>query len=342
MKKLLNTLYISTQGAYLSKDRESVIVKIEGKEQLRVPIIALGSIVCFGNVLMSPALMGMCSERNVTISFITEYGKFQSRVCGAVSGNIFLRKQQFRWSDDIEKSAEIAKNFIIAKIFNSRTSLQRYLRDHNPECEKVIKVSSSLYENLLYLKKNTFSLNELRGIEGECAKLYFSVFNNLIVKQKKYFYFHSRNRRPPLDNVNALLSFTYTILGHDIRSALESVGLDPSAGFLHRDRPGRHSLALDLMEEFRVYLADRFVLSLINLNKVSDSGFSKSECGSVTMSDKTKKILLSSYQERKKNEITHPFLKEKIKIGLLPYTQALLMARYIRGDIESYPPFLWR
>ncbi len=342
MKKLLNTLYVSTQGAYLAKDGQSIVVKIDYKEALRVPIHAIGSIVCFGSVTISPPLMGFCAEKDVTISYHSEYGKFYARVCGPVSGNVLLRKQQYRWSDDLEQSANIAKGFIIAKVANCRTSLKRYLRDHNAENTEIIHAIEFLTNNINKIKNDSFSLDELRGLEGESAKIYFSVFNNLIVKQTKNFYFKTRNRRPPMDNVNAMLSYTYTLLAHDMRSALESVGLDPCVGFLHRDRPGRPSLALDMMEEFRPYLGDRFVLSLINLQKVNANGFRKTESGSITMNDKIRKILLSSFQERKKEEIKHPFLNEKIKIGLLPYSQAMLMARFIRGDIDGYPPFFWK
>lgn len=341
MKKLLNTLFVSTQGAYLGKDGETVVVKINREVKLRLPINAIGGIVCFGAVSISPYLMHFCAERNVMISFLSEFGKFLARIHGPVSGNILLRKEQFRRSDDLAQSAIIAKSVVIGKIINAKAVLSRFIRDHQHDNEKVLAAVIRLKENIS-LVKNADELTSIRGIEGESAKIYFSAFDSLIVKQKNHFIFSGRNRRPPMDNVNALLSYTYTLLCHDIEAALETVGLDPQAGFLHRDRPGRPSLALDMMEEFRHPFADRFVLSLINLRKINKKGFTKTGSGAVTMSDETRKILLKAYQERKKNEINHPFLGEKITIGMLPFAQALILARFIRGDIDAYPPFVWR
>lgn len=341
MRKLLNTLFVSTQGAYLAKDGETIIVKIDRKIKLRLPIHGIGGIVCFGSVMISPPLMHFCAERNVLISFLNEFGKFLARVHGPVSGNILLRKEQFRRSDDLGKSAEIAKFFVIGKIINARAVLSRFIRDHQQDNENVSFAISRLKKNIILIKEFG-TLEQIRGVEGESAKIYFSVFDNLILEQKKDFIFSGRNRRPPMDNVNAMLSFVYTLLCHDIEAALETVGLDPQAGFLHRDRPGRPSLALDLMEEFRHPFADRFVLSLINLRKINKKGFMKTASGAVLMSDDTRKILLKSYQERKKEEINHPYLEEKIPIGMLFFAQALILARFIRGDIEAYPPFIWR
>ncbi len=343
MKKLLNTLFVTTQGAYLSKEGETVVVKIDGEVNLRLPVHTLGGIVCFGQVSCSPYLMGFCAENDVAISFLTENGGFLAKVQGPVSGNVLLRREQYRRADDLKASAEIAKAILTGKIANCRTVLQRLLRDHSEKIDiDAISSASQRLANAMRRLQPESSLDILRGIEGESADAYFSVFDHLITSQKDCFAFCERNRRPPLDNVNCLLSFIYTILMHDVRSALESVGLDPAVGFLHRDRPGRYSLALDLMEEFRPYIADRLVLSLINLCQVNEKGFKKKEAGAVWMDADTRKTVLVAYQKRKQEEIEHPFLKEKIAIGLLPYAQALLMARYLRGDIDGYPPFIWK
>lgn len=343
MKKLLNTLYVTTQGAYLGREGETVQVRVEKETRLQVPIHTLSGIVCFGQVSCSPFLLGLCAERGVGVSLLTENGRFLARVQGAVSGNVLLRRQQYRWADDEARSADLARSFQIGKIANSRTVLQRALRDHaeKPGTEALEEASARLRFSLDQLPAAD-SLDALRGIEGDAAGTYFGVFNHLITSQKEDFAFHERSRRPPLDKVNCLLSFVYTLLMHDIRSALESVGLDPAVGFLHRDRPGRASLALDLMEEFRPVLADRLVLSLVNLGVMKKSGFCQAETGGVTMDADTRKTLLVAYQKRKQEEINHPFLNEKMEIGLLPFAQALLLARHVRGDLDGYPPFIWR
>ncbi|MCK9362875.1 MAG: type I-C CRISPR-associated endonuclease Cas1c [Syntrophales bacterium] len=343
MKKYLNTLFVTTQGAYLAKEGETIVVKIEKEIRLRLPVHTIGGIVCFGNVSCSPFLMGFCAENGVGISFLTEHGRFLARVQGPVSGNVLLRREQYRKADDVQASADIARAVLTGKIANSRTVLQRALRDHADkiDADKVGFAVKRLSNYLEQLNKNR-PLDELRGCEGDAAHIYFSVFDHLIVAQKEAFSFQERNRRPPLDNVNALLSFIYTLLVHDVRSALEGVGLDPAVGFLHRDRPGRPSLALDMMEEFRSFLADRLTLSLINLRQVQGKGFKKSESGAVLMTDDTRKTVLVAYQERKQEEIVHPFLEEKVTIGTLFHIQAMLMARYLRGDLDGYPPFIWK
>ena len=343
MKKHLNTLFVTTQGAYLAKEGETVVVKINQEVRLRVPVHTIGGIVCFGNVSCSPFLMGFCGENGVGISFLTEYGRFLARVQGPVSGNVLLRREQYRKADDLEYSAQMAKSFVTGKIANCRTVLQRALRDHVQKLDEdtLRRSVDDMSRSLQSLELNQ-SLDAVRGLEGDAAHTYFSVFDHLIVAQKESFTFQERNRRPPLDNVNCLLSFLYTLLVHDCRSALESVGLDPAVGFLHRDRPGRPSLALDMMEEFRPFLADRLTLSLINLRQVQDKGFNKTEAGSVMMNDETRKTLLVAYQERKQEEIYHPFLDEKLTIGLLFHVQALLLARCLRGDLDGYPPFIWK
>lgn len=343
MKQLLNTLFVTTQGAYLAKTGDTVEVMHEQQTKLRVPIHTLGSIVCFGNVGCSPFLMGLCGEKNVHLSFLTENGRFLARVHGPVNGNVLLRKEQYRRSDNLQESAEIARAIVLAKIANCRVVLQRAIRDR-PDTSLGNSFSSALNDLACCLEdlKHPAILDTIRGVEGIAANAYFGVFDHLITADKAAFYLRDRNRRPPLDNVNALLSFVYTLLVHDISAALEAVGLDPAVGFLHRDRPGRPSLALDMMEEFRPYLADRLVLSLINRQQVKASGFQKTESGAVTMDDETRKVVLVAWQNRKQEELMHPFLQEKIKIGLLPHVQAMLMARFLRGEIDGYPPFLWR
>jgi CRISPR-associated protein Cas1 len=287
--------------------------------------------------------MGFCAERDVAVSFLSEHGRFLARVQGPVSGNVLLRREQYRRADDMAMSARIARSVLTGKVANSRTVLRRALRDHpkkvdnRPLEDAAGKLGHSL-ENI----QSGLPLDTLRGIEGESAHTYFSVFDHLIVSQKDGFSFRERNRRPPLDRVNCLLSFIYTLLMHDMRSALESVGLDPAVGFLHRDRPGRPGLALDMMEEFRPFLADRLTLSLINLNQVKENGFTQSESGAVLMDDETRKAVLVAYQNRKQEEIYHPFIEEKVSIGLLFFIQALLLARFLRGDLDGYPPFIWK
>ena len=343
MKKLLNTLYVTTQGAYLSREGETVLVRVEKETRLQVPIHTLAGIVCFGQVSCSPFLLGLCAERGVGVSFLTEYGRFLARVQGPVSGNVLLRREQYRWADDPERSADMARSILVGKIANSRTVLRRALRDHGskPGTEALDNAATRLRFSLEQLQVPA-SLDVLRGIEGDAAGTYFSVFDHLITTRKDAFQFRERSRRPPLDNVNCLLSFAYTLLMHDVRSALESVGLDPAVGFLHRDRPGRAGLALDIMEEFRPVIADRLVLSQINLGAIKESGFERTEAGGVLMKDDARKAFLVAYQKRKQEVINHPFLNEKVEIGLLPFTQALLLARHIRGDLDGYPPFIWR
>ncbi|NPV80635.1 MAG: type I-C CRISPR-associated endonuclease Cas1 [Firmicutes bacterium] len=343
MRKLLNVLYVTSPDAYLSRDGENVVVRSGEEERFRVPIHILESIVCFNYVGASPALMGLCAEKGVALSFLTEYGEFLARVTGPVSGNVLLRRQQYRMADDPLMSARVARWFVTAKIANCRTVFQRAIRDHAEVVDRgsLTQAGDVLAACLVHLE-NCEDLEAIRGIEGEAARTYFSCFNHLILEQKESFAMNGRNRRPPMDNTNALLSFLYTLLLHDTQSALETVGLDPYVGFLHRDRPGRPSLALDLMEELRPYLADRLALSLINRKQLTERGFRKTEGGGVLMSDDTRKIVLAEWQKRKQEEITHPYLKEKIPIGLIPYVQSLLFARYLRGDIDGYPPFFWR
>jgi CRISPR-associated protein Cas1 len=343
MKRHQNTLYVTTQGAYLAKDGETVAVRIGEETRLRVPIHTLGSIVCFGQVGASPFLLGFCGERNVTVAFLTENGRFLARVQGPVSGNVLLRREQYRRADDEIATAAITRAVLAAKIGNSRTVLLRALRDRpqSPGVEALRAATVALGQHLDSLRDG-LPLDSLRGIEGGAARIYFDVFDELITQQKGDFFFRERSRRPPLDNVNALLSFLYTLLRHDCEAALESVGLDPAVGFLHRDRPGRPSLALDLMEELRAFLADRLALSLINLQQIRGDGFTRLESGGVIMDDTTRKTVLVAYQKRKQEEIVHPFLGEKTTVGLVPHLQAALLARHLRADLDGYPPFFWK
>lgn len=343
MKRLLNTLYVTSQGAYLSRDGETVLVQVESETKLRLPIHTLDGIVCFGRVLCSPFLMGLCGERNVTLSFLTERGRFLARVHGPVSGNVLLRREQYRRADDPESCADIAKAVVLAKISNSRSVLLRAVRDHSDKVD--VTALSDAARELSRIGESldgAVALDTIRGREGEAARIYFEQFDQLIVAQKEDFYFRERSRRPPLDNMNALLSFLYTLVTHDVVSALEAVGLDPAVGYLHRDRPGRPGLALDLVEEFRPFLADRLALSLVNRQQLKDKDFAKTESGAVRMSDEARKKLLQAYQERKQEKILHPFIEERVPIGLLPHVQAMLFARYLRGDLDGYPPFFWR
>lgn len=343
MKKHLNTLFVTTQGSYLAKEGETVVVKVDRRVRLQLPVHTLDGIVCFGQVSVSPFLLGFCAERDVCVSFLSENGRFLARVCGPVSGNVLLRRTQYRWADDPERSAAIARAVIIGKIVNSRKVLQRALRDHpeRGDSEAVRAAVDRLGAILMHLK-NPMPLDRLRGFEGEAAMVYFRVFDHLILDRSGAFSFRERSRRPPLDRVNCLLSFVYTLLMHDVRSALECVGLDPAVGYLHRDRPGRPGLALDMMEEFRPYLADRLVLSLINLGQVKAGGFKQAETGAVHMDGDTRKTVLVAYQKRKQDVVRHPFLQEKMPVGLLFHAQALLMARHVRGDLDGYPVFCWQ
>jgi CRISPR-associated protein Cas1 len=339
---------VSTQKSYLSKEGDTVVIEApdengERKKIKQIPIHLLDSVVCLGNVLCSPFLLGFCAERDVSVSFLSEYGRFLASVRGPVSGNVLLRRQQFRMADDENATRSIAINEIRGKLANCRVVLNRTIRDNGDKVDIAsIKNVSDILSRIIDNVSRCKTTDEVRGLEGQGAASYFSVFNHLITNQKDDFIFNERNRRPPLDEVNALLSFTYTLLTHDVRSALETVGLDPQVGFLHRDRSGRPSLALDLMEEFRPVLADRLVLSLINRKQVSKKDFTKSASGAVLMNDDTRKTLIQEYQNRKQEEIYHSFIKEKVKIGLLFFIQANLLARHIRGDIDGYPPFFWR
>jgi CRISPR-associated protein Cas1 len=342
MKKLLNVLYITSPNSYLSLEGENVVIKRDDQRSVHLPLHNLENIVSFGYTGASPALMAACAERNIGLCFMSPHGRFLARIIGKVKGNVLLRKKQYLISENQETSVKIASSFLIGKIYNSRKVIERATRDHAlvVDVGELNEASVSLKVFMRSIKECQ-NIDDLMGFEGSAARVYFSVFNHLILHQKQDFYFKERSRRPPLDNLNALLSFFYVILANDVASALESVGLDPYVGFLHQDRPGRPSLALDLMEELRPVFADRLALSLINRKQINPSGFIQKESGGIIMDDETKKIVLSAWQDKKKEEITHPFLKEKIAFGLIPYAQALLLARYLRGDLDAYPPFFW-
>ena len=342
MKKHLNTLFVTTQGAYLAKDGETVAVRIDGETALRVPLHTLGAIACFGNVGCSPFLMGFCGERNVGLSFLTENGRFLARIQGPVSGNVLLRREQYRRADDPVFSARIAAACVLGKVANCRTVLLRARRDHadRVDTDALQQAADRLSASMRRLQDD-LDLDAVRGIEGDAARVYFEAFDHLIVREKDHFFMRGRSRRPPLDRVNCLLSFLYTLVLHDLRSALESVGLDPAVGYLHRDRPGRAGLALDLMEEFRP-MADRLALSLVNLGQLQAGDFVFSDSGAVRMSDAARKTLLVAYQKRKQEEMVHPFVDERMSLGLFFHMQALLFARMLRDELDGYPPVIWK
>ncbi len=343
MRRLLNTLYVTTPESYIAREGENILIKINDEVRFRIPIHNLEGIVCFGYMGASPSAMHLCTEKGVELCFLTEHGKFLARVSGEVSGNVLLRRKQYRWADNNIERARLSKRFVTAKVHNSRRVLQRAIRDHQTALDvNVLESAISRLKGMLERIDKSTSVDVIRGIEGEAANVYFSCFDDMIVAQKESFVFNERVRRPPRDPVNAMLSFIYTLLVHECFSSLESVGLDPQVGYLHTDRSGRESLALDLMEELRPFLADRLVLSLINRKQVNESGFKKRENGASYMDDETRKKVLMAWQNRKREEIMHPFLNEKIPIGLIPYVQAMLMARNVRGDMDDYPPFLWK
>jgi CRISPR-associated protein Cas1 len=343
MKKLLNTLYVTTEGAALRKDGENIVVDIEGGERARAPMHLLASVVTFGAILITPPLMQACAARGIVISLLDRNGRFQARLEGPTSGNVLLRRQQYRISDAPE---EIVKSLIAGKIANQRVVMQRALRDYGDEMapEERITIEAGIARLAAILRGvgACAEIDRLRGMEGEAAQHYFGVFNHLIRSPHPEMAFRGRSRRPPLDPVNALLSFLYTLLTHDCRSAAEAVGLDPAVGFLHRDRPGRPSLALDLMEELRPVLADRLALSLLNRRQLRASDFRLQETGAVLLADEARKRVLSAWQERKKDERKHPFLEESAPLGLTPFLQAQLLARHLRGDLDAYPPYFWK
>jgi len=343
MKKLLNTLYVTRPECYLALEQETVCVRKEDETLLRVPLLNLEGIITFGYAGASPALMGECVKRGIALSFCSGSGHFLARVEGEAHGNITLRKTQYRVSDDETNSCHIARCFLFGKLHNAKWILERAARDYPMRLDTDrLKNASAQISSVMTQMLNCETLGQLRGLEGSAAMVYFQNFDQLILHNKAQFSFETRKKRPSTDPVNAMLSLAYTLLAHDCQAALESVGLDPYAGFLHRDRPGRCSLALDLMEELRGVMADRFVLTLINRKEIQPSDFLQAENGVVHLKDESRKVFLNAWQTRKKESLTHPFLQEKMEWGLVPYAQALLLARMLRGDLDEYPPFLWK
>ncbi|MEZ5684490.1 MAG: type I-C CRISPR-associated endonuclease Cas1c [Paracoccaceae bacterium] len=343
MKKLLNTVYITTEGAALRLEGETLVAEIEGAEKTRVPLHMLASVVAFGPVLMTPALIASCAERGISMAILGRNGRFLARIEGPVSGNVLLRREQYRRADTPD---EIVRSLVLGKVSNQRAVIRRALRDYGDDMALTIRAaleaaSARLAHILRRVQLSDTGIDEMRGSEGEAAQLYFSVFDHLIRAPDPELRWTGRSRRPPLDAMNALLSFLYTLLTHECRSACEAVGLDPAVGFLHRDRPGRPSLALDLMEELRAPLADRLALSLVNRRQLRAGDFRKMEGGAVLLSDDARRTVLTAWQERKREERQHPFLQEKAPFGLVPYLQAQLLARHLRGDTDAYPPWFW-
>jgi CRISPR-associated protein Cas1 len=346
MRRQLNTLYVTTEGAWLHKDGANIVMDVDGETRARLPVHMLEGLVCLGRVMVSPPLMGYCAEQGITVSYLSMNGRFQARVEGPVSGNVLLRREQYRRTDDPTRCSQIVQNILVGKLHNQRAVLGRGLRDHadklTDEDQAALTHAHKRLDRIMDKVQSETTLDVLRGLEGEAAQSYFGVFEHLIRSTEPAMRFKGRSRRPPMDAVNALLSFLYTLITHDCRSALESVGLDPAVGFLHRDRPGRPSLALDLLEEFRPLLADRLALSLINLKQLTPKDFQTMDNGAVLLKEDSRKVVLTAYQERKREELRHVFLDEKAPIGLFPFLQAQLMARHLRGDIDGYPPFLWK
>ena len=342
MKKIGNVLYVTTPEAYLSLDGENVVVKKENAVSMRLPLHNLEGIVCFSYPGISPALMGACAERHVGLVFLKPSGRFLARVTGRVQGNLLLRKRQYQLAAQDGACVAIAASCLLGKVANSRKVIERAVRDHAMlvDVAALRAASAALKESLSSIQQSA-DMDTLRGIEGNAAKRYFEVFGELVLHQREDFAFTERSRRPPQDPMNALLSFLYTLLTYEVTSALETVGIDPYVGFLHADRPGRPSLALDLMEELRPVFADRLALTLVNRKQIAGKGFIRKESGGVLMDDETRKAVLTAWQERKRDEIVHPYLNERVPFGLVPHVQATLFARYLRGDLDAYPPFFW-
>jgi CRISPR-associated protein Cas1 len=343
MKQHMNTLFVTTTGALLRKQGEALVVRIEKQDRLRVPLNNLGSVACFGRVACSVPLLAACAERGISFSFLSEYGRLQATVNGFTPGNVLLRRQQYRAADDPLATANIARSCVLGKLANYRTVLRRAAREETTAAfaDPLSRAADRIDQSLAALA-SPLDVDTVRGIEGEASAGYFAVFDHLIASQKQAFAFGGRSRRPPLDPVNALLSFLYSVLANDARAACEAAGLDAAVGFLHRDRPGRPSLALDLIEELRPVLADRLALSLINRQQVKPAGFRREETGAVVMDDATRKTVLTAYQKRKQEALVHPFLQEKVSLGLVVHLQARLLARYLRGDLDAYPPCVWK
>jgi CRISPR-associated protein Cas1 len=346
MRRHLNTLYVTSDGAWINKDGENIVVSVDGAERGRMPMHCIGAIIAFGRVAISAPLMSAAAAAGITMTHMTEGGRFLARIDGPVSGNVLLRRTQYRWADDPVRRATIIKSIVAGKVLNQRAVLSRALRDHGSTMvgadTAAITAAVDRLTNIVRRLEKTLDDDQLRGAEGEAGLTYFSVLDHLVRGEKPLFAFTGRSRRPPLDAINALLSFVYVLLTSDVRGALESVGLDPAVGYLHTDRPGRASLALDLMEEFRPFFADRLVLSLINRRQLGVKDFRRLENGATLLTDDGRKTVLTAYQERKRDEFQHAFLDEKMTLGLAWFAQAQLLARHLRGDLDAYPPILWK
>jgi CRISPR-associated protein Cas1 len=346
MRRHLNTLYVTSEGAWLSKDGENVVVSVNGAERGRLPLHTVGSIIGFGRVLISLPLLGACAGAGIAIAYFSEHGRFLARVEGPISGNVLLRRAQYRWADDAAKRARLIKSLVAGKVLNQRVVLTRALRDHGAgmadAAHAALAAAADRLAAIVRRLEKPADADTLRGLEGEAGLVYFSVFHHLVLGEKPQFTFTGRSRRPPLDATNALLSFLYSLLTADVRGALEGVGLDPAVGYLHAERPGRPSLALDLVEEFRPFFANRLALSLINRRQLAAKDFRRLDNGATLLTDEGRRTVLIAYQERKRDEIQHPFLEEKVTVGLLWHLQAQLLARHLRGDLDAYPPFVWR
>lgn len=344
MRRQLNTLYVTTEGAWLHKDGENIVLDVDRQERARLPVHMLESLVCIGRVAVSPQLLGFCSGKGISICYLTAQGRFLARVEGPVSGNVLLRRAQYRASDDPVGCAATVRNLLAGKIHNQRAVLARGWRDYGNGLRDVAAFQHAL-KRLKRIPQRLMvegDIDLLRGLEGEAAQAYFSVFDQLIRTGSEFLRFGGRSRRPPRDAFNALLSFLYTLLTHDCRSALETVGLDPAVGFLHRDRPGRPSLSLDIAEEFRPLLGERLALSMVNRGQLAERDFQVFDGGAVQLKDEARKRVLVAYQERKRDQLYHSYIGGKVDIGLLPFVQAQLLARHLRGDLDGYPPFLWK
>lgn len=346
MRRHLNTIYVTSEQAWLRKDGANVVIEVDGAERGRAPLHRIEGIVCFGRPGASPALMAACAEAGIALSFLTPQGRFLAQVEGPRTGNVLLRRAQYRANDDPARAVPIVRGMVTAKAANQRTVLRRALRDHGEgmaaEARAVLGAADARLSHVARRAALAEDIGTLRGHEGEAAQLYFSAFDTMIQRGRDAFAFRGRSRRPPLDRINALLSFLYAMLGHDCRSALEGVGFDPQVGLLHADRPGRASLALDLMEEMRPVLADRLALTLVNRGQLKAGDFRIDEGGAVSLTDDARKAVLVAWQERKKRELRHPFLGETMPLGLVPHVQARLLSRHLRGDLDGYPPFVWK
>lgn len=346
MRRHLNTIYVTTENAWLRKDGANLVVEAEGAERGRAPLHMIEGVVCFGRLGASPALMAACAESGVALSFLTPQGRFLSRIEGPRTGNVLLRRAQYRIADDPARAVPIVRGIVTAKAANQRTVIRRALRDHGDRIaaadRTILAAAEQTLGHIARRAAGTETVDILRGHEGEAAAAYFGVFDAMIQGERPAFAFQGRSRRPPLDRINALLSFLYAMLGHDCRSALEAVGLDPQVGLLHADRPGRASLALDLMEELRPVLADRLALTLVNRGQLKPADFAVEDGGAVALTDAARKTVLLAWQERKQRELRHPFLGETLTMGMVAHIQARLLSRHLRGDLDGYPAFVWK